>query len=133
MVPLAPVPSNLRRVRSSLPLGKMTAAETAHSKMLADLGAWAGNVSTSVFIVFVNKLLMKHFAYRFATTLVSHQRASFGWKPALSPPQEGNTGPRRSIAFPSAADRAAFSHVLHQHLVCPKGRHDQADHNAIQW
>lgn len=44
--------------------------EAARSKMLADIGAWAGNVSTSVFIVFVNKLLMKSFGYHFATTLV---------------------------------------------------------------
>lgn len=47
----------------------MTAAE--RSKLVADLGAWAGNVSTSVFIVFVNKLLMKNYGYHFATTLTA--------------------------------------------------------------
>ena len=40
------------------------------SKFLHDIGAWAGNVSTSVFIVFINKLLMKTYAYHYATTLV---------------------------------------------------------------
>ncbi|EFN56685.1 hypothetical protein CHLNCDRAFT_16992, partial [Chlorella variabilis] len=40
-------------------------------KLLADLGAWAGNVSTSVFIVFINKLLMKNYGYHFATTLTA--------------------------------------------------------------
>lgn len=49
----------------------MTVSDSAaHNKLLADLGAWAGNVSTSVFIVFVNKLLMKNYEYQFATTLV---------------------------------------------------------------
>ncbi|KAI7840628.1 hypothetical protein COHA_005650 [Chlorella ohadii] len=45
--------------------------EAARTKMLADIGAWAGNVSTSVFIVFVNKMLMKTFGYHFATTLTA--------------------------------------------------------------
>lgn len=43
----------------------------ARAKLLSDMGAWAGNVTTSVFIVFVNKLLMQKFGYHFATTLVS--------------------------------------------------------------
>ena len=36
----------------------------------ADVGAWAGNVSTSVLIVFVNKLLMqvgKGYGFRYGT------------------------------------------------------------------
>ena len=44
--------------------------DAARSKLVYDLGAWAGNVSTSVFIVFVNKMLMKNFGYHYATTLV---------------------------------------------------------------
>ena len=48
------------------------AHKAAHkAKLVADLSAWAGNVSTSVFIVFINKLLMKNYSYHFATTLVS--------------------------------------------------------------
>ncbi len=63
--------------------------EAARTKMLADIGAWAGNVSTSVFIVFVNKMLMKTFGYHFATTLVSGMGRSGRWRPArpqLPPP-----------------------------------------------
>jgi hypothetical protein len=53
-------------------LAGMGGVESAaqRSKFLQDIGAWAGNVSTSVFIVFVNKLLMKTYAYHYATTLV---------------------------------------------------------------
>ncbi|KAL4418890.1 hypothetical protein ABPG77_002633 [Micractinium sp. CCAP 211/92] len=36
-----------------------------------DVGAWAGNVSTSVLIVFVNKVLLKNYAYHYATTLTA--------------------------------------------------------------
>lgn len=44
------------------------------AKLAADVGAWAFNVFTSVFIVFVNKALMKAYAYTFATTLVRPRR-----------------------------------------------------------
>ncbi|PSC69736.1 UDP-galactose transporter 2 [Micractinium conductrix] len=43
----------------------------ARAKLLSDIGAWAGNVSTSVFIVFINKMLMKNFGYHYATTLTA--------------------------------------------------------------
>lgn len=46
-------------------------AETARGKIFGDVAAWAGNVSTSVAIVFVNKLLMQTFGCHFSTTLVS--------------------------------------------------------------
>eukprot|EP00884_Botryococcus_braunii_P023127 jgi/Botrbrau1/9499/Bobra.0252s0114.1 len=41
------------------------------SQVVLDLGAWAGNVSTSVLIVFVNKILMssRGYGFCFATTL----------------------------------------------------------------
>lgn len=46
-------------------------AQSAKDKLMADIGAWAGNVSTSVLIVFVNKVLLKNFAYHYATTLTA--------------------------------------------------------------
>jgi hypothetical protein len=48
--------------------------KTVRSKVLADVGAWAGNVGSCVAIVFVNKLLMNTFHCHFATTLVSKSR-----------------------------------------------------------
>lgn len=48
-----------------------THVQTQRDKFLMDVGAWAGNVSTSVLIVFVNKVLLKNYAYHYATTLVS--------------------------------------------------------------
>lgn len=118
--------------------------EAARSKMLADIGAWAGNVSTSVFIVFVNKLLMKTFGYHFATTLVSAMVGARGggrWRaarPAALPP----TATCRSLAAPPdapsrpthlpLADRAALPGLRHRHLVCAAGRQDQADLHALQ-
>ena len=65
----------------------MSAAVGTHdpaSKLLADLGAWAGNVSTSVFIVFINKLLMKNYGYHFATTLVGAAACRL-WAPTRPP------------------------------------------------
>lgn len=67
-------------------------AAAAHAKLLSDVGAWAGNVSTSVFIVFVNKALMQAFGYHFATTLVR-----LGW--LGGPPASGAAAGR----FPPAA------------------------------
>lgn len=66
--------------------GTQAAEDAQRSKLLADVGAWAGNVSTSVFIVFINKLLMKTFGYHFATTLVRrHCRRRL--PAATAPPQ----------------------------------------------
>jgi solute carrier family 35, member E3 len=39
--------------------------ESKDSKMFLDLASWAGNVSTSVLIVFVNKVLMSSRGYGF--------------------------------------------------------------------
>lgn len=47
-----------------------THIQSPRDKFLMDVGAWAGNVSTSVLIVFVNKVLLKNYAYHYATTLV---------------------------------------------------------------
>lgn len=47
-----------------------THIQSQRDKFLTDVGAWAGNVSTSVLIVFVNKVLLKNYAYHYATTLV---------------------------------------------------------------
>lgn len=81
------------------------------AKLLSDIGAWAGNVSTSVFIVFINKLLMQTFGYHFATTLVRALGGGVVPSPgsppvpgalfaAGSPPggQEERSGRRRSAA-----------------------------------
>ena len=64
--------------------------EAARTKMLADVVAWSGNESTSVFIVFINKLLMKTFGYHFATTLV---RAEEGGGRARWPPARPTAPP----------------------------------------
>ncbi|KAL4443256.1 hypothetical protein ABPG75_010993 [Micractinium tetrahymenae] len=48
-----------------------THAQSQRDKFLMDVGAWAGNVSTSVLIVFVNKVLLKNYAYHYATTLTA--------------------------------------------------------------
>lgn len=54
----------------SNPSGGLCEVDAVRTKLLADAAAWAGNVSTSVAIVFVNKLLMNVFHCHFATTLV---------------------------------------------------------------
>ena len=60
------------------------------SKLVADLGAWAGNVSSSVFIVFVNKVVMKPFeaggyGFRYGEHPGLHQALRCALCPCASP------------------------------------------------
>lgn len=110
---------------------------------LVDLTGWVGNVSTSVLIVFVNKLLMRtiggygfHYGERLKRVIPRHHPVSRRSPPSISQALQTlltRSPPSNFFHCSYDIDSNSFYCVLGQHLVDAGPGIHEAHKHATEW